>query len=139
MTMQYSGAARDAMNDMLETTIGVSPKLRLYTGSKPANCAASATGTMVVEMLLPSDFLGASSGGVKSKSGTWAGTAVAAGTAGYFRIVDNAGTTCHAQGTVDQTVAAGGAGTGDLNLDNPVIALSQVVTISAATFTEAGA
>ena len=126
MALQYSVAVNNARLDAIESTSGTSAKLRVYTGSAPANCAAAATGTLLVEIALPSDWMNAASAASKTKLGTWTGTASAAGTAGYFRIVDNAGTTTHIQGT------AGMSGT-DLILDNSNIATSQSVTVN--TFT----
>ena len=126
MALQYSVAVNNARLDAVETTTGATAKLRIYTGAAPANCAAAATGTLLVDMTLPADWMAAASSGSKAKSGTWSGTGVAAGTAGYFRIVDNAGTTAHIQGTC-------GIGTGDLQLDNTNIAISQTVTVN--TFT----
>ena len=126
MALQYSVAANNARLDAVESTAGATAKLRIYTGAAPANCAAAATGTLLVDMTLPADWMAAASSGSKAKSGTWSGTGVAAGTAGYFRIVDNAGTTAHIQGTC-------GIGTGDLQLDNTSIAISQTVTVN--TFT----
>lgn len=126
MALQYSVAVNNARLDAVETTTGATAKLRIYTGAAPANCAAAATGTLLVDMTLPADWMATASSGSKAKSGTWSGTGVAAGTAGYFRIVDNAGTTAHIQGTC-------GIGTGDLQLDNTNIAISQTVTVN--TFT----
>lgn len=126
MALQYSVAVNNARLDAVESTAGATAKLRIYTGAAPANCAAAATGTLLVDMTLPADWMAAASSGSKAKSGTWSGTGVAAGTAGYFRIVDNAGTTAHIQGTC-------GIGTGDLQLDNTSIAISQTVTVN--TFT----
>lgn len=134
MTLQYSVAVNNARLDAFETAAGTSAKLRIYTGSVPANCAAAATGTLLVDMALPSDWMGAASAGVKAKAGTWSGTGAAAGTAGYFRIVDTAGTTTHAQGTC--TITAGG---GDMILDNTSIAVSQVVTVNSFTLTTGNA
>lgn len=134
MALQYSADVIRARLDAVESTTGTSAKLRIYTGSAPANAAASATGTMLVEIALPSDWMAAASGTsspvTKAKSGTWSGTGAAAGTAGYFRIWDNAGTTCHLQGT------AGTSGT-DMILDNASIANGQTVTVN--TFTLTGA
>ena len=58
----------------------------------------------------------------------------ASGTAGYFRLHDNGGTTCHMQGTITAT----GAG-GDMQLDNTNIAVGQQITITAFTITAGGA
>ena len=126
MALQYSVAVNNARLDAVETATGASAKLRIYTGAAPANCAAAATGTLLVDIALPADWMNAASAASKTKLGTWSGTGVAAGTAGYFRIVDNAGTTAHIQGTC-------GIGTGDLQLDNTNIAISQTVTVN--TFT----
>ena len=123
MAIQLSTAARDDRLDAFETTVGATAKLQIRTGAQPANCAAASTGTLLVEMTLPADYLAAASGGTKSKSGTWQGTAVATGTAAHFRIFDNAGTTCHMQGGVALTGS-------DMDIDNTSIATSQTVTVS---------
>ena len=115
MAIQLSTAVRDARANAIETTIGTAPILRIYdlTGAAPANCAASISGiaTLLAEMTLPSDWLGASSSGAKAiANGPWSdASANGTGTADFFRIWDAAGTTCHMQGTVGQ-------GTGDLQV-----------------------
>jgi hypothetical protein len=129
--IQYSTAVRNAKLDAIETTIGTSPKLQVRTGGPPANCAAAATGTLLCEIALPSDWMGAASGGTKAKAGAWTGTAVSTGVAGHFRILDSSGTTCHAQGTV--TLTGGG---GDMTMDNTNLASSQAVTINTGTITD---
>jgi hypothetical protein len=126
MALQYSVAVNNARLDAVESTTGVSAKFRIYSGTVPANCAAAATGTLLAELILPSDWMNAASAASKTKLGTWTGTGAATGTAGYFRIVDSAGTTCHTQGT------AGMSGT-DAILDNSSIATAQTVTVN--TFT----
>lgn len=131
MSLQYSASVVNAKLDQIESTISTAPKLRLCTGTVPATCATAQSGTQLIEITLPSDWMAAASGGAKAKSGTWSGTASAAGTAGYFRILDSAGTTCHVQGTVTAT-----GGGGDMTLDNAVLANGQTVTIN--TFTVTG-
>ena len=133
MALQFSVAVRNARLDATETVVGVTPKLRLYTGTPPADCAAATTGTLLVELTLPSDWMSNASGGVKALTGTWSGTATTGGTAGYFRLFDSAGTTCHEQGTV----AATGA---DMNLSpSAVLAASQPISITAFSLTDANA
>ncbi len=122
--MQYGVAVRNARADVVEATWGASPRLQFWTGSKPVDCAAAATGTMLVDQVLPADPMSNASAGSKVKQGVWSGVGVAAGTAGYYRIMDNANTVCHEQGTVTAT-----GGGGDMILDNVVIAVSQVVTV----------
>lgn len=121
--MQWSISANDAALDAKETAIGASPKLRFYTGAKPATCASSESGTMLVEQNLPADPFAAASGASKTKQGTWTAQAVAAGTIGHYRIYDSAGTTCYNQGS------ASDSGTPDMTVDNAVVAIGQTVTV----------
>lgn len=130
MALQLSTSVRNAMLDAIESTVGTSAVLKIFTGAQPANCAAANSGTELASLSLPSDWMAAASGGTKGKSGTWSGTAGAAGTAAHFRIYASDGTTCHMQGTV----ATSG---GDMNVDNTSFASGQTFSISAATLTAA--
>lgn len=132
MTVQYSTAVRNAMLDSWETTIGVSPKFRLYSGSMPANAAASRTGTLIAEFTLASDWAGNASGGVKTMTLPSSVTAASGGTIGYYSIMDNAGTTCHEQGT------AGTSGT-DVIVDSTTVTLGQSISITGFSKTAPGA
>ena len=135
MALQYSVAVRNAQLDAVEVTVSTAPLLRIYSGSAPANCAAAASGTLLAEMTLPSDWMAAASSGSKALAGTWQdASANATGTAGHFRLYDSGGTTCHAQGTVTAT-----GGGGDLTLDNVSIASGQSVTITSFTITAGNA
>lgn len=135
MTMQFSTTARNAALDAIETTTGTSAILRIRTGAPPANCAAARTGTVLVTMNLPSDWLAAASSGSKVKAGTWQDTSAdATGTAAHFEVMDSGGTTCHIQGTVTAT-----GGGGDMEIDNTSIATGQQVTVTAFTLTAGGA
>jgi hypothetical protein len=135
MTVQFSTAVRNALLDVIETTMGTSVKVQLWTGSQPANCATAASGTKLAEWSLASDWAAAASGGVKSLSSTpLSTTGLAAGSVGYYRFTDSAGTTCHEQGSVTAT-----GGGGDLTIDNVVIAVSQSIQITGFTKTAPGA
>lgn len=131
MAIQHSDAVRDARADAFETAIGASPFLDLRTGAQPANCAAADAGTELAHIALPSDWMAAASGGVKSKAGTWQGTGAAAGTIAHYRIKNNADDTCHEQGSVTAT-----GGGGDMEVDNVSIAVGQQVTVNTYTKTE---
>jgi hypothetical protein len=124
MTIQYSATVRNAKLDAIESTVGATPSLILYSGAQPANCAAADPAGVLCTIVLPSDWMNAAATGSKTKLGTWSAAASAGGTAISFRIKQ--GATCHMQGSV-------GLGSGDLSLDNNVIANGQTVTIS--TFT----
>ena len=133
MAIQFSVAVRNARLDAIETAAGTSAVLRLRTGAQPSNCAASRTGTVLATMNLPSDWMANASGGSKALSGTWEdSSADAAGTAGYFEIMDSSVTNCHVQGSVTAT-----GGGGDLTLDNTNIASAQDVKVTSFTLTDA--
>jgi len=128
MTVMIASAVRDAMNDAYETSIGTAPIMRLYGGSVPG-ALATAPGTVLAEGTLPSDWMAASSGGVKAKTGTWTLTGQSGAGAGtnvtFYRIYKSDGTTVQEQGTV--TASGGG---GDATMDNVSVANAQAVTVS---------
>lgn len=137
MAVQYSVEVRNAMLDAIEATTGTSARLRIYTGTPPANTAAAATGTLLVDMTLPSDWMAAASGGTKALAGTWQASGAAVpgtGTAGYYRIWNSGVTRCDEQGTVTAT-----GGGGDITLDNTSINAGQTVTITSKTITAGNA
>lgn len=135
MALQYSVAVRNAQLDAFETTTGASAILRILSGTVPANCATAQSGTLLASLSLPSDWMSAASAGSKALLGTWNDTSAdATGTAGYFRILDSTGTTCHAQGTITAT-----GGGGDMTLDNTSIASGQTVTVTSFTLTAGNA
>lgn len=135
MTLQISVAVRNAMLDIIESTIGTSAVLKIRTGAQPANCAAEDTGTVLATLTLPSDWMAAANAGSKALSGTWQDTSAdATGTAAHFRVYASDGTTCHMQGSVTAT----GAG-GDMTLDNTSVAAGQSITISSFTLTAGNA
>jgi len=122
----FSTSVRNAWLDSIESTVSTSPVLQIRTGTQPADCAASDTGTLLVSVTLPSDWMSNASAGSKSKSGTWSASASATGTAGHFRIKQ--GGTCHIQGSI--STAGGG---GDMVLDNLSIFSGQTFAVSTAT------
>jgi hypothetical protein len=129
MAIQLADSTRNARLDAIETDLGASAILEIRTGAQPANCAAADSGTLLASMTLPSDWMAAASAGSKAKSGTWQDTAAdAAGTAAHFRL-KTSGAVCKLQGSVGQ-------GSGDLQLDNVVLAVGQQVTITAFTLTD---
>lgn len=101
---QYSTTVNNGRLDAIETAISTAPLLRFYTGAMPATPATAASGTLLDSQALPSDWLANASAGAKAKAGTWTGTYDAAGTVGYWRIYDSAGTNCHMQGLAFQQV-----------------------------------
>lgn len=130
MAIKYSTAARNAKMDTLTTSIGTSAKLRIYSGTRPANPAAAITGTLLAELICSaSAFAAASSGGVLTANAIASGTGAASGTATHFRLWKSDGTTA----VVDGDVAISGA---DLNINNTSIASGQTVSVSSFALTE---
>jgi len=134
MTANLSTALRNAKAGVIETTIGASAKLLIFSGAKPANCAAADPTGLLATLTLPADWLTAAANGAVTLNGSWTGSGSGAGVAASWRIKDNAGTTCHMQGD------AGATGSGkELELDNTNIAVSQAITVSAFSWTEGNA
>jgi hypothetical protein len=104
MALQFDVLTRNAILDVIESHIGVSPTLEIRSGPPPANCAAADTGTLLASMVLPSDWMAAAASGSKALLGTWQdASADATGVAGHYRI-KAASVTKH-QGTVGSNVA----------------------------------
>lgn len=131
MAVQLSAAVRNAILDVIESTIGTDAVLKIRSGAMPASVATADSGTVLASLTLPTDWLAAASGGDKAKSGTWQdASADASGTAGHWRLYASDGTTCHMQGTITAT----GNG-GDLTIASTTITAGQTVTITGFTLT----
>ncbi len=125
MTMQYSVPVRNSRLDTVESTIGVSAVLKIFSGAQPVNCAASDPSGLLVTMTLPVDWMNAASSGTKTKSASaWSATASGSGTAASWRIYDSTAVTCGIQGN-----------TTDMVFDNTNIASGQTVTVTTFTLT----
>lgn len=134
MALQLSTSVRNAMLDAIETTAGTAAVLELRTGSVPANCAASDSGTLLISYTLASDWAAAASSGSKALNNTpISGTASDTGTAGHWRLKSSGGTV-HAQGTITAT-----GGGGDMTVDNTSITSGQTVNVTSLTFAQSGA
>ncbi len=135
MSLQFSVAVRNARLDAIEVAVGATAKLQMWTGTVPASCATAPSGTKLLETTLGADWAaaaGATVAGRKDFSNTpLAGVGIAGGTAGYFRLVDNAGTNCHLQGTISAT-----GGGGDMTIDNVIIANAQAVNVTSFQITD---
>ena len=137
MAIQMDVASRNARLDAIEVTAGASCAMEIRTGAQPADCATANSGTILVTIDLPADWMAAAASGQKAKSGTWQdASADGAGTAAHFRVFNSQATkdetTCFMQGSV-------GEGSGDLSLDNEIIAAGQQVTVTGFTITDGNA
>jgi hypothetical protein len=126
--MQFSTTLRNACLDVIETTVGTAAKLNVYTGTGPG-VANAATGTLLVSLTLPSDWMASATGGTKSLTGTWQNSSASAnGVPGYFRILDSTGTTVYVEGTA-------AVGSGELNF---AANIAQAFSVTVTSFTLTG-
>lgn len=131
MAVKMAAFVRNAILDSIETSIGTSPVMKIFTGAPPTNPSDADSGTVLATINLPSDWMAAATSGVKVKAGIWQdNSADASGTAGHFRIYQTDGTTVAMQGTVTAT-----GGGGDATINNASITSGQPVTVVTFTMT----
>lgn len=123
MSLDMNHSLANALLDRFDTEFPAGSILEIRSGSAPG-AEASAGGTLLVSITLPSTPWSAAASSSKAKNGTWQSTGAATGTAAHYRL-KNAGDTRRIEGTVTAT-----GGGGDLTLDNTSIASGQTVTIS---------
>jgi hypothetical protein len=101
--------------------------LKIYTGSQPASANDAASGTLLCTINIPATAFGAAASGAISKNGTWSGSAIDTGTAGWARMesADNAK-------KMDFSLAESAA---DLIIDNDAVVTAGVVTVTSLTIT----
>lgn len=126
MALQFSTDTRNDWLDKIDdrANAGAGPAtIEIRTGSPPANCAASDTGTLLGTLTCSDPMFGAAgSGSITASAIADDATADATGTPGHFRLKDSNGT-CVMQGT-------SGVGSGDLPFDSS-IAAGGTISISA--------
>lgn len=124
--LQYSNGTRDAQQQGLITYAGSNAIIRIYDGSQPANAnTAISTQTLLVSLNISGAF-GTDSNGTLTFSTINNGTAVASGTASFFRIVKSDGTTVVMDGSI-------GTSSADLVLNTTTIATNDTVAITSGT------
>lgn len=135
MTIQFSTPIRNARLDAVESIVGTSAVLKVFSGAQPANPAAANSGTVLATAALATDWMAAASAGAKGKLGTWQDTAAdASGTPGHFRIYASDGVTCGMQGSCSFT-----GGGGDMTFDSSTFTAGQQVTVTNFDLTEGNA
>lgn len=121
----------DAAVNEEATRIGAlanSGKLRIYSGTQPANADAAITGTLLAELTMNASAFGAPTAGLMSAAAiTQDSAADATGTATHFRLFKSDGTTP----IMDGTVGTSGC---DLNLNSVSIQVGGVVAVSSFTY-----
>ena len=133
LNLQISDATANAgVNALCALANGGS--IKLYTGSQPANAnTALGAQTLLVTLALSATAFATAVAGVATANSITAATAVASGTATWFRVYKSDGTSV----VFDGTVGTSGC---DLNMNSNVISSGATVGVSSLTFTlnEAG-
>ncbi len=124
----YSIAVRNDMLNQLNTEIGASGLLRVYSGTQPATPDTALSGnTLLAELTLSATAFAAASGGVVTANAIGDDTdANATGTATFASFVSAGGTR-----VVDVSVGSSGA---DLNLNTVSIVQHALVRVTGYTF-----
>jgi hypothetical protein len=132
MALQFQTTLRNNRLDQIIASLGASPLLRIYSGTKPANVAAAITGTLLAELAFSATAAPGAASGVLTFNAIANDTnADATGTATHFRMLTS-GATAIVQGDVSTSGS-------DLNFNTTSIVAGGVVAVTSWTITEAGA
>ena len=124
--LQYSNGTRNAQQQGLITYAGSGAIIHLYTGTQPANAnTALSANTLLVSLTISGSF-GTDSNGTLTVGSVSNGTAVATGTATFFRITKSDNSTV----VMDGTVGTSGA---DMNFNTVSIVTGDTVAITSGT------
>ena len=118
MAHQYGVALRNNQVAAIQTTVGGSGVLKIFSGAEPATCATADPTGLLATITLPATFL-SSTGGATTLAGTWSTTGSAAGTPASYRIYDGSAV-CHVQGNTST----------DLVLSGSTIAVGQAISVT---------
>jgi hypothetical protein len=131
MTVFISAAARSAAADAVAALVdggAAAGTLQIRSGTQPAGPDSTATGTLLAELTLHDAAFGAAAAGVATLAGTpLTVTAVASGTASWFRVLDSNGVA-----VFDGSVGVSGA---DLLVNTVTVSTGLDVEISDGTMT----
>lgn len=131
MALTFTTAVKNARADAISTQVGSNGKIRIYSGTVPADAnAALSSNTLLAELACSATFAAAASGGVLTVNTiTQDSAADATGTASFFRILKS-------DNTVILQGAVGTSGA-ELNLNTTSISAGAAVSITSFTLTEA--
>jgi hypothetical protein len=126
MAFQEGVLLRNAKLNAINTELGATATLKIFSGAEAANCAGADPSGLLATIILPSSPLGTASAGAVALNGTWsvAASGGAAGTvAASWRIYDSSAV-CQIQGN-----------TTDMTFNDTTIATGQIVTVTGFTIT----
>jgi hypothetical protein len=130
LNLKYSTALKNAKLDAITTAVGNAALLRIYDGSQPAG-PGTAIGSQVklIEFVCGTPFAASASSGVLTAGAISSVTALASGTAAWFRLL-----TSGATAIMDGTVGTSGC---DLTIQSTTVTSGQSVSVSSLTVTSA--
>jgi len=124
--LKYSTGTRNAQQQGLITYAGTGAEIQLYTGTQPANANTALSGnTLLATLDIPGGF-GTDSSGTITVGAVSNTTAVATGTATFFRITKSDGTTVVMDGSV-------GTSNADMIFNTVSFTTGDIVAISSGT------
>ena len=122
MALRFSNTLRSNMMDEITSFAGASATIKLYTGTQPSG--GGSTTTLLCTLTCNAvAFAGAASNGILTLNDVTGGTAVATGTATWFRVATSGGTF-----VMDGSITTTGNG-GDMTLDDTAIVINGSVTL----------
>lgn len=128
--LKYSNGTRNAQQQGLITYAGSGCLINIYQGTQPANANTAISGQTLLVSLPISGSFGTDANGTITLSTVTSASAVATGTASFFRIFKSNGTTVVMDGSV-------GTSNADMILNTTAIANTQTVTINSGTIIRA--
>lgn len=132
--INFAVATKTARSTAINTQIGTSALLKIYSGSAPTNPDAAATGTLLATLTCNATAFGTVTSGVLTAGAITQANAVATGTAGYARLCTSAQTSSTSAGIVDLDVNTTGS---SVIMNTTSIVSGGPVQVTAATITEA--
>src|ERR1035437_1578816 len=132
MAYQYGVLSRNAKLNAINTQLGATSTLKVFSGAEAANCGAADPTGVLATITLPASPFAAAAAGVMAMTGTWSVAASGGGAspgtaAASWRIYDSSGV-CQIQGNVT-----------DMTFNNTSIATGQTVTVTSFTITAGNA
>jgi hypothetical protein len=121
--MKASTTLRNNWLDEITAFAGANAVINIYSGTQPAG--GGTAGTLLVQLPCSATFAPSATAGILTLNSVTAGTAVASGTATWFRI-ETSGSVF----VLDGDVSTQSAGTGDMTLDDTAIVQNGTVSLT---------
>jgi hypothetical protein len=118
MAFQEGILLRNQKLNAVNTNLGATATLKVFSGAEAGNCAAADPAGVLATITLPASPFGTASAGAIALAGSWSVAASGTGTAASWRIYDSSAN-CAFQGN-----------TTDMTFNNTNIATGQTVTVT---------